>query len=120
MDISNMTNGQFAGLTHFASTYSTFGVKQINNTRSIVSDNNGNEIIYLKINNKTIWLKSTWDYTGLNKYAYSLDGKDFKTLGDSYQFTWGSYRGDRIGIFNYNTLANSGFIDVDWFRYILK
>jgi len=34
--------------------------------------------------------------------------------------TWGSYRGDRIGIFNYNTLANSGFIDVDWFRYILK
>ena len=120
MDISNMTNGQFAGLTHFASTYSTFGVKQINNTRSIVYDNNGNEIIYLKINNKTIWLKSTWDYTGLNKYAYSLDGKDFKTLGDSYQLTWGSYRGDRIGIFNYNNLANSGFIDVDWFRYILK
>ncbi|MBV5313828.1 MAG: hypothetical protein JZU47_11065 [Prolixibacteraceae bacterium] len=30
---------------------------------------------------------------------------------------WAGFRGDHIGIYNYNNLSESGFVDVDWFRY---
>ncbi|MDQ2752810.1 MAG: hypothetical protein M3R72_07285, partial [Bacteroidota bacterium] len=52
-----------------------------------------------------------------NKYAYSLDGKNFKAFGDTSQLKWGFYRGDRISIYNYNKVADEGFIDVDWVHY---
>jgi hypothetical protein len=32
--------------------------------------------------------------------------------------TWGSYRGDRIGIHNYNLQKEEGYIDVDFMRYL--
>jgi hypothetical protein len=31
--------------------------------------------------------------------------------------TWSYYRGDRIGIFSYNNLADRGYIDVAAFDY---
>ncbi|MBP5340336.1 MAG: hypothetical protein J6Z14_13715 [Prevotella sp.] len=37
-------------------------------------------------------------------------------LGD-YQLLWGFYRGDRIGIYNYNNVEDKGYIDVDYFHY---
>jgi hypothetical protein len=30
---------------------------------------------------------------------------------------WGSYRGDRIGIYSYNNQADAGYVDVDSFHY---
>ena len=30
---------------------------------------------------------------------------------------WASYRGDRLGLFNYNNAAAAGHVDVDWFHY---
>lgn len=115
--ISNMAEGQYAGLTHYALTYSTFGVKILNGIRTLVYDNDGSVFEGIQLFENVIWLKSTWTDDGLSKYSYSFDDKIYITFGDSYQLTWGSYRGDRIGIFNFNTLENKGFIDVDWFRY---
>lgn len=118
MDIENMADGQFAGITHFSTkTYSLFGVKQANGIRRLVYDNNGKDTCGMVISNKSIWLKSTWGYDGINRYAFSTNGKTFAEFGDSYTFTWYSYRGDRLGIFNFNTLADKGFVDVDWIRY---
>jgi beta-xylosidase len=118
IDISNMADGQFAGLTNFSTrTYSLFGVKQVNGVRRISYDNNGIETVGTDITVETIWFKSLWNYDGLNRYEYSLNGKEFIRFGDNYQFTWSSYRGNRIGIFNFNTERNAGFIDVDRFLY---
>jgi beta-xylosidase len=117
IEISNMADGQYAGLTHYASTYSTFGVWQTGEIRKLVYDNNGKDTTGVEINGKSIWLKSTWDYDGINSYAYSLDGKTYNQFGYNYQLTWGNYRGDRIGVFNFNTKEDKGFVDVDWFRY---
>jgi hypothetical protein len=33
------------------------------------------------------------------------------------RLTWGSYRGDRVGIYNYNTIEDKGFVDIDFFKY---
>jgi beta-xylosidase len=117
IDISGMANGQYAGLCHYASTYSTFGVKQTDGIRTLVYDNNGKDTTCIRIVGNSIWLKSIWGYEGINSYAYSTDGKTFIPFGDIYQLTWGNYHGDRIGIFNFNAKEDKGFVDVDWFHY---
>jgi hypothetical protein len=117
MEIGGMTNGQTAGLTHFGGTYSTFGIKQLKGVRTLVYDNNGNELSGPIITDNAIWLRSTWGLDGLSRYEYSLDGRTFIQFGFAYKLSWGFYRGDRIGIYNYNQKNESGYIDVDWFHY---
>lgn len=118
IEITGMCNGQYAGLTHFStSATSCIGIKQVNNSRYLTYTNNNNDTPGTKITGKVIWLRSTWDLKGMNTYSYSLDGKSFLPFGESNQLAWGSYRGDRVGIFNYNTESECGFVDVDSFLY---
>ena len=118
IDISHMADGQFAGLTHFSTTSnSLFGAKQENGILRLFYSNNGKDTSGISVNAKFIWLRSTWDTSGISRYAFSTDGKTYQTFGSNYQLTWGSYRGDRIGIFNFNDKEDKGYVDVDWFRY---
>jgi len=118
VDITNMADGQFAGLTHFSTTsYSLFGIKQENEIRSLVYLRNGKDTLGIKVKGTSIWLRSTWDANGISRYAFSTDGKSYQAFGNTFQLTWGSYRGDRIGIFNFNSKEDKGYVDVDWFRY---
>lgn len=118
IDIENMADGQYAGITHYSTiSNSLFGVKQLNGVKSLAYNNNGKDTTGISITGKSIWLKSTWGYEGISSYAYSLDGKTYIPFGDTYQLTWGSYRGDRIGIFSFNIRDDKGFVDVDWFKY---
>ena len=112
-----MANGQFSGLTHFGATYCNFGIKQTNGIRTLIYDNNGKVCAGIRIKGNSIWLKSIWDAKGINNYSYSTDGNMFIPFGATYQLTWGDYRGDRIGLFTFNTKEDHGFVDVDWFRY---
>lgn len=118
IDISHMVDGQFGGLTHFSTTSnSLFGIRQENGIRSLVYSVNGKDTSGISVQGKSIWLRSTWDANGTSYYAFSTDGRAYQSFGAAYQLTWGSYRGDRIGIFNFNTKEDNGYIDVDWFRY---
>lgn len=117
IEIDGMADGQYAGLTHYASTYSTFGVMQTDGVRALVYDNNGKDTTGIQISGNSIWLKSTWDYNGISHYSYSHNGRTYVPFGNAYQLSWGNYRGDRIGIFNFNATEDKGFVDVDWFRY---
>ena len=113
-----MADGQFAGLTHFSTTSnSLFGIKQEDGIRSLVYSVNGKDTSGIKITGNFFWLRSTWGVNGVSHYAFSTDGKYYQSFGTTYQLTWGSYRGDRIGIFNFNTKEDKGYVDVDWFRY---
>ncbi|MBC7722328.1 MAG: glycoside hydrolase 43 family protein [Pedobacter sp.] len=116
LETYGMANGQLAGLCHYSSTYSTFGIKEINGIKSLFYDNNGTEKIGPEITS-SIWLQSTWGYDGISQYAYSLDGKIFIPFGSTYQLTWGFYRGDRIGIYSYNATDEKGFVDIDFFHF---
>jgi len=117
MNIEGMADGQLAGLCHFSSGYSTFGIKQWSGIRTLVYDSDGRENEGLPITGSIIWLRSIWDYKGNSQYWFSLDGKTFHPFGTIYKLTWGFYRGDRIGIYSYNQQEEKGFIDVDWFHY---
>ena len=54
---------------------------------------------------------------GQSRFSYSFDGKTFMHLGEPYPLTWGHYRGDRIGIFNYNSADDAGQIDIESFHF---
>ncbi|MBS1564217.1 MAG: glycoside hydrolase 43 family protein [Bacteroidetes bacterium] len=119
IDIGNMADGQFAGLTHFSTTsYSLFGIKQKSEIKTLVYDNNGLDSSGIEIKDTSVWLRSIWDVNGVSSYFFSIDGKSYQAFGSTYQLTWGSYRGDRIGIFNFNSKEDKGYVDVDWFKYV--
>jgi beta-xylosidase len=117
LDLSGLADGQKAGLCHFAGTHSALGVVQDGETRRIEYRENGQLTVGPEITGDQLWLKSTWGLDGRSRYAYSADGKSFTDFGPEYQLSWGNYRGDRIGIYNFNTKQDAGYVDVDFLDY---
>lgn len=117
LDLSGMANGEQAGLCHFAKNASSIGIWQKDGARMLVNTNNGVVLSGPAIASSRLWLRSKWGLNGLSQYSFSLDGQTFTDFGTPYQLSWGNYRGDRIGIYNYNTIADRGFLDVDSFDY---
>jgi len=68
----------------------------------------------------SVWFRSDIGTAMINSYEYSLDGKTYIPFGGHYLLKWGSYRGDYIGIYNFNNLSNNGYIDIDWLHYLVK
>jgi beta-xylosidase len=117
LDLAGMVDGQQAGLCHFAKTHSALGVAQEGTTRILINVNDGVVTSGPKNAGNRIWLKSVWGLDGKSQYSYSFDGQTFTEFGPPYQLSWGNYRGDRIGIYNYNNKSELGYVDVDFFHY---
>ncbi|MGC4235808.1 MAG: glycoside hydrolase 43 family protein [Niabella sp.] len=118
MDISKMTEGQHAGLSHFGSPhYASLGVVCDSHHKSLEWNVRGIFKIGPNITNDIIWLKTTWGLDGKSNFYYSIDGKAFIPFGETYQMMWGSYRGDRLAIYSYNNKEDSGWVDIDYLHY---
>ena len=118
MDIGKMADGEYAGLCHFAPpNAASIGIVQKGTKRFLRCriQNAATERVLIKGNE--IWFRSTWGLNGNSKFSYSINGKDFIHFGAAYQLAGGSYRGDRIGIFNYNNVSESGYVDIDFLHY---
>lgn len=117
LDISAMTNGQIAGICHFSQDNSYLGVRMIDGKKYIEFKTADTNPIYgMEITKKQIWFKSEWDSNGVSRYSYSLDGKKYILFGADYQLKWGAYRGDRVGVFSFNDISDSGYVDIDFFK----
>ena len=117
LDISAMANGQIAGICHFSQDNSYLGVRMIDGKKYIEFKTADTNPIYgMEITKKQIWFKSEWDNNGVSRYSYSLDGKKYILFGADYQLKWGAYRGDRVGVFSFNDISDSGYVDVDFFK----
>ncbi len=118
IDLSKMANGQRAGLSHFGvPNYAAAGVVQTSQGKQLQFFNKDKITDGPVIQANTIWLRSNWGLDGKSKFSYSTNGKDFKPFGETYQLKWGSYRGDRLAIYNFNYEQEAGCIDVDYLRY---
>jgi len=119
MDISAMAAGQEAGLSHFngGKDYCTMGVKMTDQGKIIQYNDNGKIEEGEAITSPEIWIRSVIDKDCSNTFFFSTDGVSFSPIGGEYKLKWGNFRGDHIGIYNYNNLGESGLVDVDWFRY---
>ena len=119
MDLSGMAEGQHAGLCHFAAHSGCLGVVRQDGKNYLERRTDDHAERAREITSDTLWLRSTWGLDGLSHFAYSTDGIHFEFLCD-YQLSWGYYRGDRIGIYSYNNMSKSGYVDVDYLRYDMQ
>ena len=117
IDLTGMADGQQAGLCHFAKTYSALGVKQEGAVWTLVNVNHGMVTRGQPVSGDHLWLRSVWELDGKSQYSFSLNGRTFSDFGSSYQLSWGNYRGDRIGLYSYNTKGDAGYVDADYFHY---
>ena len=55
---------------------------------------------------------------GKCQFAYSLDGKRYKKVGDLFAMRQGKWIGAKMGLISErkNIKGNRGWLDVDWFR----
>jgi hypothetical protein len=112
LDLHAMADGQQAGLCHFSKDYSTLGITQAGDVRTLTFAHAGKITAGPTISGESIWLRSTWDFSGQSQFSYSLDGKQYTDFGSPVPLSWSYYRGDRIGIYCYNDKGEAGYVDV--------
>ncbi len=120
LDLSGFVDGQKAGLCHFSKKYSSLGISQYDGEKNLEYIVNGSPVLKIKCVGRFIWLRSVWGSDGISQYYYSFDGDNFFSFGESYQLSFGNYRGDRIGIYCYNNNEEKGYVDVDYFHYEME
>ena len=125
IDVSNMKEGDFAGLALLQKKYGLVGVKFENGTKKIVMMNAQNEkpveVESLPLEQKNIYLKAECDFRNRKDIAdfyYSLDGKNWTKIGSplKMEYTLPHFMGYRFGLFNFATNEPGGFVDFDWLR----
>jgi beta-xylosidase len=117
MDISQMADGQAAGLCQYGGRYAWLGVAQEAGVRWLTYNHNGTGTRGPAVAGALVWLQTSISADGNATWAYSLDGRTFTPFGGRYRLEWAGYRGSRLGIFTYNDDGEAGFVDVDAFQY---
>lgn len=125
LDVSNMKDGDFAGLGLLQKNYGLVGVRIEGDKKLIVMINasNGNpiEAATVPLNQKTVFLKAECDFTNrkdLANFLYSLDGKTWKPIGTQLKMTYTlpHFMGYRFALLNYATKNIGGYADFDFFH----
>jgi len=125
LDVSNMKNGDFAGLGLLQKNYGLVGVKINGNDKMIVminaSTGKPQEVQSLPLNQNTIYFKAECDFTDKKDIAgfhYSLDGERWLPIGTPLKmaYTIPQFMGYRFALFNYATKTPGGYADFDYFH----
>ena len=125
IDVSNMKEGDFAGLALLQRRYGLVGVKYENGKKAVVmisaESEKPVELQRVSLTQNKIYLKAQCNFRDLIDTAiffYSLDGKSWTQIGSQLQmaYTLPHFMGYRFGLFNYATKATGGFADFDFFR----
>jgi beta-xylosidase len=125
LDVSQMKDGDFAGLALLQKNYGMAGVKINAANMSIVMINAGTgkpeEAASIPLAQKMIYLKAECDFTDkkdIANFFYSLDGKTWKPIGTPLKMTYTlpHFMGYRFGLFNFATKNTGGSADFDFFH----
>ena len=124
IDISNMKDGDIAGLAVMQDPTAFIGVKQEGKKHYIAHSTlslrkaTSEESKGARIKAKTLYLRAVTDYRSSKaRFFYSTDNKEYIPFGDEMEmrFDLSVFTGNKFAIFNYATKALGGYIDVDWF-----
>jgi len=125
IDITNMKDGDFAGLALLQKQYGLVGVKVDGGTSFIVmvsaKSGSPSEVQRIPLTQKTVYLKVECDFKDLGDKAYffySLDDNSWTSIGSDLKMTYTlpHFMGYRFGLFNYATKVTGGSADIDYFR----
>jgi beta-xylosidase len=125
IDVSNMKEGDFAGLALLQKKYGLVGVKFEDGAKKILMVSNQTEepaeMESLPLERKTVYLKAECDFSNRKDVAafyYSLDGNRWTKIGSQLkmEYTLPHFMGYRFGLFNYATKTTGGYVDFDYFK----
>jgi beta-xylosidase len=125
MDVSNMKDGDTAGLGLLQRRYGFVGVRMAGGARSVVMVSAGSgaarEVQSVPLSQSVIYLKAECDFKNRAdraRFSYSLDGRRWTSIGEPLQmvYTLPHFMGYRFALFNYATRTAGGSVDFDWFR----
>lgn len=125
LDVSNLKDGDFAGLCLLQKNYGLVGVRVDSEKKTLVMINASNglaeEVASVPLTANTIYLKAACDFTDkkdVAEFYYSLDGKSWQHIGTTLKmsYTLPHFMGYRFGLFNYATRHIGGFADFDFFH----
>ena len=126
IDVSNMKDGDFAGLCALQRKFGLVGVKMMDGEKYIFMISNETEtpveLGNLPITQNEVYLKIHCDFherKDIATFFYSLDGTNWKSIGGPLKMQYTlmeHFMGYRFGLFNYATKESGGFVDFDWFR----
>jgi beta-xylosidase len=125
VDVTNMNEGDFAGLALFQQRYGQVGVRYEDGKKYIVmvSAETGSpiEMQHIPLEQATVYLKAECDFREMidvGEFYYSLDGNSWKRIGDKLKmsYTIPHFMGYRYALFNYSSKETGGYVDFDFFR----
>ena len=123
IDISQMKEGDHAGLSTYCSQPGTIEVVVENGERYLLMTDRTEEKARIAINADVVYLRANADFTTDDAiFLFSQDGKEWKQLGNSFHmvFNLEHFVGNRFAIFNYATKQSGGWVDVDWFHFFKR
>jgi len=125
MDVTNMKDGDYAGLSAFQDKYGFVGVKMSGTTKSIVMVNASSgtltEVASAALTQNTVYLRVDCNFanqTDKATFYYSTNGTSWTALGNTLQmsFELTHFVGYRFALFNYSTKTAGGSVDFDYFK----
>ncbi len=125
IDVSNMENGDCAGLIALQRKYGYVGVKMEDAYKFItmvsVNSNEAVETDKIALEQNDIWFRIDCDFKDLKDEAYfyySLNGEDWNSIGGTLKmaYTLPHFMGYRFGLFNFATQNIGGYVDFDFYH----
>lgn len=118
LSIENMVSGQVAGLIYLCGRDNNWiGVVKDGKRCLVKAVTDGITYHGPDLSNRTVWFRSDLDVTVTTKFSFSVDGSNFMDFGGECKMSGGFWKGVRIGLFTYNSLAEGGYVDFNWFHY---
>ena len=127
IDISNMKEGDFAGLGLLQKNYGVVGIKMEKDGAKIVMvsavTGKAEEAESIPFSKQKVYLKADCAFRDKKDTAgffYSLDGKSWLPIGKPLKmsYTLPHFMGYRYSLFNYATKQVGGYADFDYFRIV--
>jgi beta-xylosidase len=119
LDVSQMKEGDIAGLTVFQDPFAFIAVKKAEDKTYIDMVNDGTIAATEVLEAKTVYLRSiASNSTKKAIFQYSLDNLNYRSLGNELEmrFNLKIFTGNKFGLFNYAGKQTGGHVDFDWFR----
>lgn len=125
VDVSNMKDGDIAGLSILQKKFGLIGVKRVEGANYIVmvSAESGNavEVQKIPVTQSQVFFKIECDFQDrkdIARFYYSLNGDAWIRMDAKLkmQYTLPHFMGYRFGLFNYATQLSGGFADFDFFH----
>ena len=114
LDLSEMADGQFAGLACMGKQNDLAGVRMEEGRIILFA---GEEMIQ-EYAGDCLWLRLNFDArNNVFRFAWSTDGIRFSEIGTPFESHFGFWKGARVALFSYNTLSAAGTAVFDDFIY---